>query len=75
MVTKRHLLMRKLFSPHFLSYGSRVLIKSYNKKGTIMEIVQVSNGETEKLLYKISIDTNDKATWNGEFYAEDLILI
>lgn len=72
MVTKRHLLMRKLFSPHFLNYNDRVLIKSYNKKGTIIEIVQTSNGV---LLYKISIDTNDKATWNGEFYAEDLILI
>lgn len=74
MVTKKQL-MRSMFGTHIFNCGERVLIKSYNKSGTIIEIVQVSNGETEKFLYKISIDTNDKATWNGEFYAEDLILI
>lgn len=74
MVTKKQL-MRSLFNSHIFNCGERVHIKSYNKNGTVKEIVQVSNGLTEKFLYKISIDTDDKATWNGEFHAENLILL
>lgn len=74
MVTKTQLtnLMRSMFRTLPFNYGERVHIKSYNKNGTVIGIEQLSE---ETMIYKINIDTNDKATWNGEFHAEDLILL
>ncbi len=64
--------MRSMFGSLPFNYGERVHIKSYNKNGTVMGIYQLSD---ETTMYKISIDTNDKATCNGGFHAEDLILL